>query len=76
MYRHRLVVPAREAAAALVGDLFDGLMADPALLPENWRPDISGLGEGQIARRICDYIAGMTDLYAEREWSRVQAAGA
>jgi dGTPase len=74
MYRHVLVVPAREAAAALVGDLFDGLMREPLLLPENWRGDLSTLSGGQIARRICDYIAGMTDLYAEREWARVSAA--
>jgi dGTPase len=74
MYRHALVVPAREAAAALVGNLFDRLQDDPMLLPENWREDIAQLTNGQVARRICDYIAGMTDLYAEREWSRVAAA--
>ncbi|MGL4729694.1 MAG: deoxyguanosinetriphosphate triphosphohydrolase [Bosea sp. (in: a-proteobacteria)] len=71
MYRHRLVVPAREKAAQLVIDLFDRLLGDPLLLPENWRADIDKLTQGQIARRICDYIAGMTDLYAEREWARV-----
>jgi dGTPase len=74
MYRHVLVVPAREAAAALVGNLFHGLMRDPLLLPENWRADLPSLSGSQIARRICDYIAGMTDLYAEREWARVSAA--
>jgi dGTPase len=71
MYRHRLVVPAREKAAQLVIDLFDRLRGEPLLLPESWRADLARLSDAQIARRICDYIAGMTDLYAEREWARV-----
>jgi dGTPase len=72
MYRHKLVVPAREKAAQLVIDLFDRLLGDPLLLPESWWVDLARLGDGQVARRICDYIAGMTDLYAEREWARVR----
>jgi dGTPase len=74
MYRHPLVVPAREAAAVLVGNLFQSLLGEPMLLPDSWRADLPGLSDSQVARRICDYIAGMTDLYAEREWARVAAA--
>ncbi len=73
MYRHRLVVPAREKAAQLVIHLFDRLREEPGLLPENWRADLMHLSQAQIARRIADYIAGMTDLYAEKEWARVTA---
>jgi dGTPase len=37
---------------------------------ENWR---SGLAEGEPerSRYICDYIAGMTDRYAERQYELI-----
>jgi dGTPase len=33
-------------------------------MPEEWSQGLSGASESRIARRIADYIAGMTDTYA------------
>jgi dGTPase len=33
-------------------------------MPEEWSQGLSGASETRIARRIADYIAGMTDTYA------------
>ncbi len=62
MYRADSVRQMRASTARVVTDLFNGFMSDPALLPDNW-----ALGDGDQtaqARRISDYIAGMTDRYA------------
>ncbi len=60
MYRHETVKIMRVETAQVVKDLFTAFMADPLLLPEGWQ--ISG--ELAQARKISDYIAGMTDRYA------------
>ena len=62
MYRHELVQDKMNRARRVVKDLFEALMADASLLPDNWA--IDGLDEDRKARKICDYIAGMTDRYA------------
>jgi dGTPase len=50
-------------AEAVVRDLFGHYTATPADLPEEWREGI-GTKDADRARRIADYIAGMTDRYA------------
>lgn len=64
MYRDAGVVAVREKAAAIVSDLFAAFQADPRRMPEEWSADLAGAPEARIARRIADYIAGMTDTYA------------
>jgi dGTPase len=63
MYRHRVVLEKMERAQRVVRDLFEAYVADPALLPAEWRPE-DGLKGARLARRVCDFIAGMTDRYA------------
>jgi len=70
MYRHENVVPIRRDAERMVGDLFDVLFADPLKMPEEWRQNLETLDEKRLARRVCDYIAGMTDRYAISEHRR------
>ncbi len=60
MYRHETVKIMRLETAQVVRELFGAFMADPMRLPEDWRAD----GELAQARKISDYIAGMTDRYA------------
>ena len=60
MYRHVTVKKMRVETAQVVRDLFAAFMADTALLPEDWR----ATGEVAQARKVSDYIAGMTDRYA------------
>lgn len=64
MYRDAGVVAVREKAAAIVTDLFTAFQADPRRMPEEWSADLEGASKPRIARRIADYIAGMTDTYA------------
>ena len=60
MYRHPNILRIREGATQIVQGLFGKLLAEPNLLPAEWRIGI----EGDIARQVADYIAGMTDRYA------------
>ena len=40
-------------------------------MPEEWRTDLPVGDEQRIARRVADYIAGMTDRYAVLEHRRL-----
>src|SRR5262247_3405718 len=63
MYRHERVMRVMADAEGVVRDLFGHYRATPADLPEEWREGI-GTSDADSARRIADYIAGMTDRYA------------
>ncbi len=54
-------------AASVVKGLFNVLLANPALLPEDHQQEIETEG---LARTVADYIAGMTDSYIQQMWSR------
>jgi dGTPase len=56
-----------ERAAYIVQSVFNFLMNDPGLLPEDHRALIPGEG---LARTVADYIAGMTDAFIEQLWER------
>ena len=65
MYRHHLVIDNMSRARRVVKDLFEAFMDDPGRLPEKWHDeDLDNLDDNRKARKICDYIAGMTDRYA------------
>ncbi|TFW29849.1 deoxyguanosinetriphosphate triphosphohydrolase [Duganella callida] len=69
LYRHYKVGRMRVKASRIVRELFDAFMAEAALLPPDYQ-DKSGDVHKQ-ARKIADYIAGMTDRYAIREHRRL-----
>lgn len=69
MYRHEKVMDNMNRAARVIRDLFDAYMETPDLLPEKWAG--KDLDEDKKARRICDYIAGMTDRYALDQHKRL-----
>jgi len=73
MYKHPDVLSRATRAEAVVEDLFEAYCRDPARLPEPWRRDIDGEGAGTevIARRIGDFIAGMTDRFAVEQHRRL-----
>lgn len=68
LYRHPRVQGMSARAARIVSDLFDAYSSGRAALPEAFtrREDAAG-----HARAVADYIAGMTDRYAEREHHRL-----
>ncbi len=71
MYRHDLVKRVMSEAADVVRDLFARYSAEPGVLPAEWTIGFAGLDEASRARRIADFIAGMTDRYALAEHARL-----
>lgn len=58
----------------VVAQLFDTLISAPEHLipPSSWD---DGCRESSPERRVCDYVAGMTDSYAERLYKRLFSPG-
>ncbi|MCB2106840.1 MAG: deoxyguanosinetriphosphate triphosphohydrolase [Rhodobacteraceae bacterium] len=71
MYRHTKVNRMTSKARRVVRDLFDLLLAEPHLLPKEWQNGIDGPKTLKSARRVADYIAGMTDRFALDEHTRL-----
>jgi dGTPase len=71
MYRHARIAPIRREAAQVVRDLFGRFRADPGLMPVDWAAGCESLDAQRLARRVADYIAGMTDWYALDEHRRL-----
>ena len=68
LYRHFQVNRMRVKASRVVRELFDAFMTDPVLLPTDYQVQGDVIKQ---ARKIADYIAGMTDRYAIREHKRI-----
>ncbi len=66
MYDAAEVKAVRVEAQAILAQLFAAYRDEPGLLPEQWRPGTDD--PVAIARRVGDFIAGMTDRYAVRRW--------
>lgn len=67
-YRHYRVVRMMDKAKRLLGTLFDAYVARPELLP----PEFQRLAERHgVHRTACDYIAGMTDRFAEMDYRKL-----
>ena len=71
VYRHEKVMRVMDQAAAVLRDLFARYLAHPADLPAEWNEGLAGLDEASRARRVADFIAGMTDRYALAEHARL-----
>ena len=74
LYRHYKVNRMTHKARSTVTELFDVLMAEPQLLPPDYRLNAKALDDPQRtlqARKIADYIAGMTDRFAIKEHRRL-----
>jgi dGTPase len=67
MYRHFRVNRSRSVSRRIIGELFQLFMVEPDVLPGEWSSNAAALEDGQRARHVCDYIAGMTDRYAIEE---------
>jgi len=67
MYENPKQEEVADAVRGAVARLYDAYHSDPFLLPENWRKSLPD-GEQHRARHIADFIAGMTDIYAIRQY--------
>lgn len=67
LYRHYKVNRMMHKAQRVVRELFEVFVTTPALLP----PEYQERAADSLHRAVCDYIAGMTDRYAMREYERI-----
>lgn len=68
LYQHYRVVRMTEKGQRLIRSLFDSYLKKPGQLPPSVREWAAKEG---IHRAICDYIAGMTDRFAQDEYKRL-----
>ncbi len=68
VYCHPQVLLLRERAQAMLREMFAGYLAQPGLMPPRFfsRSDQVGL-----PRAVGDYLAGMTDRFAQQEYARL-----
>jgi dGTPase len=71
MYRHPRVMLVMSDAESIVFDLFARYQKSPQDLPPEWSPPDGEDSETDRARRIGNFIAGMTDRFALTEHQRL-----
>ncbi|WP_421724109.1 deoxyguanosinetriphosphate triphosphohydrolase [Bauldia sp.] len=71
VYRSASVMDVMTEAEALVRGLFDIYRARPETMPQAWRPSANA-DEATAARRVADFLAGMTDRYATNAYRQLQ----
>ena len=69
LYQHHQVARMTNKARRIVRDLFQAFLNEPQLMPPQYHAPASA----DTARTVADYIAGMTDRYAIREYRRLFA---
>lgn len=72
LYQHYQVLRMTNKAHRIIGELFAAFMADLRLLPPQYQTLAKAEGE---ARAVADYVAGMTDRYAMKEYQRLFSVG-
>ena len=70
LYNCKPLQPEKRLAEKVVTELFEYLVAHPEALPSSYREKA---GTESLARVVCDYVAGMTDHYAEDLRKRLAA---
>jgi len=71
MYRHPRVMRVMGEAEQILFDLFARYQSNPGDLPAEWLPREGSGSETETARRIGNFIAGMTDRFALTEHQRL-----
>lgn len=77
LYRHYQVNRMMSKARRIIRELFEAFMREPRLLPPDYQTGVRDSADREHvraqARKVADYIAGMTDRYAMREHRRLFA---
>ncbi len=71
MYMNPLVRDACNVGASIVQNLFTAFMQDHNRLPENLQSLVKSAADMDQARIVADYIAGMTDRFATKEYQNM-----
>jgi dGTPase len=67
-YRHPDLMALSEYARKVLTVLFEAYVAQPAEMSEWYQEWAEEVG---LHRAVCDYVAGMTDRFAEQEFARL-----
>ncbi len=71
-YSHIDVYRMNKKGQSIIRNLFNAFMADAKLMPDTYRKRIANHEKNQSKERIiCDYIAGMTDTFAKKEYQEI-----
>lgn len=68
LYKHYQVLRVMNKSSRVIQKLFEQFTSYPELLPPNFYEKAIN---GGVQRTVADYIAGMTDRYAVKEYERV-----
>ena len=68
VYEHYRVMRMASKARRFIGELFTAYVKNPRQLP---RSALCRLDEDGLHRAVCDYIAGMTDRYAQDDYLKL-----
>ena len=72
LYKHPDVVIMTEHANLIIKNLFSSYIEDINLLPNDYiKYNLNKINSGFKERVICDYIAGMTDRFAQNEHTKL-----
>lgn len=74
LYHHPSQLEAANNARVIVRDLYNAYRGDSALLPEEWRETLPA-EEPEHSRHIADFLAGMTDRYAQKQHREIFEGG-
>ncbi|MCX8514861.1 MAG: hypothetical protein RL017_865 [Pseudomonadota bacterium] len=70
LYKHHSIAQLRFKAANIIKSLFNAYMSDETLLPQQFRAKIA---DETLITVVIDYISGMTDRYAFRQFNKLFA---
>jgi len=70
LYHHHRVIRMADKAERIISELFHAYSREPRLLPPGNFEKIDN-GSAEKMRVICDYIAGMTDRFALKEYGKL-----
>lgn len=70
VYRHPQVVTGRTIAQAQLREMYRGYCARPELMPPSFQKRAESIG---VPRSVGDYLAGMTDHFAQHEFQHLFA---
>ncbi|MBL8572963.1 MAG: deoxyguanosinetriphosphate triphosphohydrolase [Hyphomicrobiaceae bacterium] len=71
VYRSDEVNLMMHTASAVLKDLFETYRLMPSEMPPEWNRDLDPRDRARVARRACDYVAGMTDRFCLQEFERL-----
>jgi dGTPase len=75
LYAHERVRRLTDSSVRILKELFHAFLDQPGLLPAQDRDKLRAATDAPTrARIVADYVAGMTDRYAEREHARLTGA--